>query len=108
MRQEDMPTPETDAWVAKWDLWNSQNNWPDGLAGPISDVAHAKSLERRLALAVVALKEIRLRTHDSVAREALWVGLTGTEINHIVAANVGYPKRMMQEVEAKLKEKNGG
>lgn len=37
-----------------------------------------------------------------------WVGLTGTEINHIVAANVGYPKRMMQEVEAKLKDKNCG
>ena len=37
-----------------------------------------------------------------------WIGLTGVEINHIFAANVGYPERMMQEVEAKLKEKNGG
>jgi hypothetical protein len=37
-----------------------------------------------------------------------WVSLTGAEINHIFAANVGYPERMMQEVEAKLKEKNGG
>jgi hypothetical protein len=37
-----------------------------------------------------------------------WEGLTGAEINHIFAANVGYPERMMQEVEAKLKEKNGG
>ena len=37
-----------------------------------------------------------------------WVGLTGTEVNHIFAANVGYPERMMKEVEAKLKEKNGG
>jgi hypothetical protein len=37
-----------------------------------------------------------------------WVGLTGTEINHIFAANVGYPERMMQAVEALLKEKNGG
>jgi len=37
-----------------------------------------------------------------------WVGLTGTEINHIVAANVGYPERMVQEIEAKLKEKNCG
>jgi len=35
-----------------------------------------------------------------------WVGLTGAEINHIFAANVGYPERMMKEVEAKLKEKN--
>lgn len=35
-----------------------------------------------------------------------WVGLTGTEINHIFAANVGYPERMMKEVEALLREKN--
>ena len=37
-----------------------------------------------------------------------WVGLTGAEVNHIFAANVGYPERMMKEVEAKLKEKNCG
>ena len=37
-----------------------------------------------------------------------WVGLTAVEINHIFAANVGYPERMMQEVEAKLKAKNSG
>ena len=36
-----------------------------------------------------------------------WVGLTGTEINHIFSANVGYPERMMKEVEVLLKEKNG-
>ena len=35
-----------------------------------------------------------------------WVGLTGTEINHIAAKNVGYPERMMKEVENLLKEKN--
>ena len=35
-----------------------------------------------------------------------WVGLTGVEVNHIFAENVGYPERMMKEVEAKLKEKN--
>jgi len=35
-----------------------------------------------------------------------WVGLTGVEINHIFAANVGYPERMMQEVGALLKDKN--
>lgn len=35
-----------------------------------------------------------------------WVGLTGTEINHIFSANVGYPERMMKEVEVLLKEKN--
>ena len=35
-----------------------------------------------------------------------WVGLTGTEINHIFAANAESPERMMQAVEAILKEKN--
>ena len=35
-----------------------------------------------------------------------WVGLTGTEINHVFAANVGYPERMMKEVEVLLKDKN--
>jgi hypothetical protein len=35
-----------------------------------------------------------------------WVGLTGVEINHIFATNVGYPERMMKEVENLLKEKN--
>ena len=35
-----------------------------------------------------------------------WVGLTGTEINHIFAANVGYPERMCHAIEAKLKELN--
>jgi hypothetical protein len=35
-----------------------------------------------------------------------WQGLTGTEINHIFAANVGYPERMCCAIEAKLKEKN--
>ena len=40
-------------------------------------------------------------------KKEAWVGLTGVEINHIFAANVGHPERMMKEVEAKLKEKNG-
>jgi len=35
-----------------------------------------------------------------------WTGLTGVEINHIFAANVGYPERMVKEVENLLKEKN--
>ena len=37
-----------------------------------------------------------------------WVGLTGTEVNHIFAKNVGYPERMMKDVENLLKENNGG
>ena len=39
-------------------------------------------------------------------RQRNWVGLSGKEINHIFAANVGYPERMMKEVENLLKEKN--
>jgi len=35
-----------------------------------------------------------------------WVGLTGAEVNHIFATNVGYPERMMKEVENLLKDKN--
>ena len=60
-----------------------------------------------------ALQEIgRLRltiTHLRVKLEKKdWVGLTGTEINHIFAKNVGYQERMMKDVENLLKEKNGG
>ena len=43
---------------------------------------------------------------ESSAQQRPWVGLTGTEINHIFAANVGYPERMMKEVEILLKDKN--
>ena len=51
------------------------------------------------------------QAHDVLALTSLpprreWVGLTGAEVNHIFAANVGYPERMMKAVEAKLKEKN--
>jgi len=46
----------------------------------------------------------RLKAHQTPKKE--WVGLTGVEINHIFAANVGYPERMMREVEKLLKEKN--
>ena len=53
----------------------------------------------------------RLKTHAAPRLEfnpekKQWVGLTGVEINHIFAVNVGYPERMMQEVEALLKDKN--
>ena len=43
---------------------------------------------------------------ESLIAQRPWVGLTGTEINHIFAANVGYPERMMKEVETLLKDKN--
>ena len=31
-----------------------------------------------------------------------WVGLTGTEINHILAANVGYPERIIRKEQTPL------
>jgi len=37
-----------------------------------------------------------------------WVGLTGVEVNHVFAKNVGYPERIIKAVENLLKEKNGG
>jgi hypothetical protein len=55
--------------------------------------------ELRAALAEPAIK-------DSLIAQRPWVGLAGTEINHIFAANVGYPERMMKEVETLLKDKN--
>ena len=55
--------------------------------------------------------KILRQVHDMLALASVpprktWVGLTGVEINHIFAANVGYPERMMDEVEKLLKEKN--
>ena len=43
---------------------------------------------------------------DTQVYKKPWVGLTGLELNHIYAANVGYPERMCRAIEAKLKEKN--
>ena len=53
----------------------------------------------------------RLKTHAAPRLEfnpekKQWVGLTGVEINHIFAANVGHPERMMKAVENLLKDKN--
>jgi DNA-directed RNA polymerase specialized sigma24 family protein len=48
-----------------------------------------------------------LKKEQREAVQHQWVGLTATEINHIFAANVGYPERMCRAIEAKLKEKNG-
>jgi hypothetical protein len=49
------------------------------------------------------LRNIPLYT---IPPQRTWVGLTGTEINHIIAANVGYLERMVKEVENLLREKN--
>ena len=47
-----------------------------------------------------------IATIKEALAQRTWVGLTGVEINHIFAANVGYPERMMDEVAKLLKEKN--
>ena len=60
MKLEDVPTPESD-----YVLGGKEDALDKGL--PVV----MRSLEKRLALAVAALKDIRVRTHDSVAREAL-------------------------------------
>ena len=51
------------------------------------------------------------QVHDVLACTALpmkrpWVGLTGLELNHVYAANVGYPERMCLAIEAALRSKN--
>ena len=43
---------------------------------------------------------------NAALAQRTWVGLTGTEINHIFARNVGYPESMMKDVETLLKDKN--
>jgi len=62
MKLEDIPTPECDAARFVSEYITQEDAVPYELS---------QSLEKRLALAVAALKDIRLRTHDSVAREAL-------------------------------------
>ena len=66
---------------------------------------HAQQI-KDLATHLLELKQLVTPMLEFKRRE--WVGLTGVEVNHILAANVGYPERMMKEVEAKLKEDNGG
>ena len=65
----------------------------DGSAPP---QAHSKSQYKRLSAQGANVLPPTLE----------WIGLTGAEVNHIFAANVGYPERMMKEVEALLKDKN--
>jgi hypothetical protein len=56
---------------------------------------------------VAALRnQLEKKAWFSAYEKKEWVGLTGTEINHIFAKNVGYPERMMKDVENLLKEKN--
>jgi len=64
MRQEDIPTPETDACARR-----CRDNLPFALAsqnpiesiGDIVTAAHARMLEQRLGLMVAALKELQNR-----------------------------------------------
>ena len=69
-------------------------------------VLHQAQQRKDIAKHLLELKQLVTPMMEFKRRE--WVGLTGVEVNHIFAANVGYPERMMKEVEAKLKEDNGG
>jgi len=63
MKLEDMPTPIADG------IWNKYSEEGDDFSYDMY-LSH-QVVEKKLALAVAALKDIRVRTHDSVAREAL-------------------------------------
>ena len=70
-------------------------------------------LFHKLNLNRVAFKEVKDCSEEiltlvnaALASEREWVVLKAEEINHIFAANAGYPERMMQEVAKLLKEKN--
>ena len=40
------------------------------------------------------------------AAEREWQGLTGQEVNHLLAANVDCAEKLIRAIEAKLREKN--
>jgi hypothetical protein len=44
-------------------------------------------------------------SHDTIPQRE-WVGLTGQETNHLLAANVDCAEKLIRAIEAKLKEKN--
>jgi hypothetical protein len=72
-------------------------------------VAQMEGVVREAANQVIAYgykEAIKELTIEVRAPKREWVGLTGTEINHIFAANVGYPERMCRAIETKLKELN--
>jgi HEPN domain-containing protein len=63
MKLSDMPTPIAD------EIWDRYSE--DGDDFSFTMYLSHQAVEKKLALAVAALKDIRVRTHDSVAREAL-------------------------------------
>ena len=66
--------------------------------------------------AIEKLKEVELELHRlKNALEMMnraydtkkeWVGLTGRETNHLLAANVDCAEKLIRAIEAKLREKN--
>jgi len=63
MKLEDFQTPIAD------EIWERHSEEGDDFSYDMY-LSH-QVVEKKLALAVAALKDIRVRTHDSVAREAL-------------------------------------
>jgi len=67
-------------------------------------------LFHKLNLNRVAFKEVKDCSEEiltlvnaALAAEREWVGLKAEEINHIFAANVGHPERMVQAVVAQAR-----
>jgi hypothetical protein len=87
---------KSESHIVKWSIPVDPNNFGEPLVqvkqSNYSDIVSDGGLDPR-------------NKFDAPPRKP-WVGLTGTEINHIFAANVGYPERMCLAIEAKLKELN--
>jgi len=47
-----------------------------------------------------------LKPKNTASPQREWVGLTGQETNHLLAANVDCAEKLIRAIEAKLKEKN--
>jgi len=83
--------------------WQMQEELKKRLVAQMEDVVREAANQVIAYGYKEAIKELTIQVR---APKREWVGLTGTEINHIFAANVGYPERMCHAIEAKLKEKN--
>jgi hypothetical protein len=95
---------------AKAYLEAAKKSWEPEQEPKLTDAGAETNISRGLepkGSGVVTMNQVGMRVDlkDAPPRKE-WVGLTGQEINHIFAANVGYPERMCRAIEAALREKN--
>jgi hypothetical protein len=106
-RIKELAKPESH--IVKWSIPVDPNNFGEPIAQPEQDIniLHIGTdvIEEGMHLIVRRGNEI-IHSQFYEAPKRKWVGLTGTEINHIFAANVEYPERMCHAIEAALKDKN--